>query len=41
MNPDAFDFFGTYTPRLDDKGRPFLPAKFRPRLETGIVLTRG
>lgn len=35
------NFFGTYTPRLDDKSRIFLPAKFRPRLEHGIVLTRG
>lgn len=35
------NFFGTYTPRLDDKSRLFLPAKFRPRLEAGIVLTRG
>lgn len=34
-------FLGTYTPRLDDKGRLFLPAKFRPRLEGGVVLTRG
>ncbi len=41
MNPDVANFFGTYTPRLDDKGRLFLPAKFRPRLEHGIVLTRG
>jgi MraZ protein len=38
---DANNFFGTYTPRLDDKSRLFLPAKFRPRLEGGIVLTRG
>ena len=22
-------FMGTYTPKLDDKGRLFLPAKFR------------
>lgn len=35
------NFFGTFTPKLDDKGRLFLPAKFRPRLEGGIVLTRG
>jgi MraZ protein len=38
---DANNFFGTYTPRLDDKARLFLPAKFRPRLEGGVVLTRG
>ncbi len=34
-------FFGTYTPRLDDKGRIFLPAKFRDRLAGGLVVTRG
>ena len=34
-------FFGTYTPRLDEKGRLFLPAKFREQLETGVVVTRG
>jgi transcriptional regulator MraZ len=34
-------FFGTYTPRLDDKGRIFLPAKFRDELAEGLVITRG
>jgi MraZ protein len=34
-------FLGTHTPRLDDKGRVFLPAKFRERLAGGVVLTRG
>lgn len=34
-------FLGTHTPRLDDKGRMFLPAKFRGRLEDGLVITRG
>ena len=34
-------FLGTHTPRLDDKGRLFLPAKFRERLASGVVLTRG
>lgn len=34
-------FLGTHTPRLDDKGRLFLPAKFRDRLASGIVVTRG
>jgi len=34
-------FFGTYTPRLDDKGRLFLPAKFRDELLEGLVVTRG
>ncbi|SNT04725.1 MraZ protein [Micrococcales bacterium KH10] len=32
---------GTYTPRLDDKGRLILPAKFRNQLATGLVMTRG
>lgn len=34
-------FLGTYTPRLDDKGRLILPAKFRDRLAGGLVVTRG
>lgn len=34
-------FLGTHTPRLDDKGRMFLPAKFRERLADGLVMTRG
>lgn len=34
-------FLGTHTPRLDDKGRLFLPAKFRERLAPGLVVTRG
>lgn len=32
---------GTYTPRLDDKGRLILPAKFRSHLASGLVMTRG
>ena len=32
---------GTYSPRLDDKGRMFLPAKFRDKLTAGLVMTRG
>ncbi|MBN6778774.1 division/cell wall cluster transcriptional repressor MraZ [Pseudoclavibacter alba] len=32
---------GTYTPKLDDKGRLILPAKFREELGEGVVLTRG
>ena len=28
-------FMGTYTPKLDDKGRLILPAKFRDRLRRG------
>lgn len=34
-------FLGTYEPRLDDKGRVILPAKFRSELAEGLVLTRG
>lgn len=34
-------FLGTYSPRLDDKGRLILPAKFRDELSDGLVLTRG
>jgi MraZ protein len=34
-------FFGTYTPKLDEKGRLFLPAKFRDQLTEGLVVTRG
>ncbi len=34
-------FFGTYTPKLDDKGRLVLPAKFRDELMEGLVVTRG
>lgn len=32
---------GTHTPKLDDKGRVILPAKFREDLAGGIVITRG
>ncbi len=32
---------GTHTPKLDDKGRVILPAKFRRELEHGVVVTRG
>jgi MraZ protein len=34
-------FLGTHTPRLDEKGRIFLPAKFRDELSEGLVVTRG
>ncbi len=33
-------FLGTHTPKLDDKGRFFLPAKFREELKDGLVITR-
>jgi MraZ protein len=34
-------FLGTYAPRLDEKGRIILPAKFADDLADGVVLTRG
>ena len=34
-------FSGTYTPKLDEKGRLFLPAKFRDEMKEGLVITRG
>lgn len=34
-------FLGTHNPRLDDKGRLVLPAKFREALSGGLVLTKG
>jgi MraZ protein len=34
-------FLGTHTPRLDEKGRLFLPAKYREELAGGLVITKG
>ena len=34
-------FLGTYAPRLDEKGRIILPAKFAESLADGVVITRG
>lgn len=34
-------FLGTHHPRLDDKGRLILPAKFRAELAEGLVITKG
>lgn len=34
-------FLGTFSPKLDEKGRLILPAKFREELSHGLVVTRG
>jgi len=34
-------FLGTHAPRLDEKGRLFLPAKYREELSGGLVITKG
>ncbi len=34
-------FLGTHAPRLDDKGRLVLPAKFREQLAAGLVPDQG
>ena len=34
-------FLGTHNPKLDEKGRLFLPAKFRDQLSGGLMVTRG
>lgn len=34
-------FLGTHTPKIDEKGRFFLPAKFRDELAQGLVITRA
>ena len=34
-------FLGTHRPRLDDKGRLALPARFRDELPEGVVITKG
>ena len=34
-------FLGTYTPKLDEKGRLTLPAKFRDELAGGLMVTKG
>lgn len=34
-------FLGTYTPKLDEKGRFVLPAKFRDELAAGLVVARS
>lgn len=34
-------FLGSHFPKLDEKGRFFLPAKFRDDLAEGLVISRG
>jgi MraZ protein len=34
-------FWGEYAHHLDDKGRLIIPARFRPQLSQGAILTRG
>jgi MraZ protein len=34
-------FLGTHAPRLDEKGRLILPAKYREELAGGVVITKG
>lgn len=34
-------FLGTHTPKLDDKGRLTLPAKYRDELRGGMMITKG
>ena len=34
-------FLGTHTPKLDEKGRFFLPARFREALAEGLVIAKG
>jgi MraZ protein len=34
-------FLGTYTPKLDDKGRLTLPAKFREALAGGLMVAKS
>jgi MraZ protein len=34
-------FLGTHFPKLDEKGRIILPAKFREGLAEGLVVTKG
>ena len=34
-------FLGTHEPKLDEKGRIILPARFREELANGLVITKG
>src|SRR5690606_40972885 len=37
----AGGFYGTFTPRLDDKGRITLPARYRGAFSDGAMVVRG
>ncbi len=37
----AGGFFGTFTPRLDDKGRVTIPARYRKPFADGAMVVRG
>lgn len=37
----AGGFYGTFTPRLDDKGRLTLPARYRSAFADGAMVVRG
>jgi transcriptional regulator MraZ len=39
--PAPAAFLGEFEHSLDDKGRLAVPARFRPALEDGLVITRG
>ena len=37
----GYGFLGTHEPKLDEKGRLILPARFRDELANGLVITKG
>jgi len=37
----GYVFLGTHEPKLDEKGRLILPARFRDELANGLVITKG
>ena len=37
----SYVFLGTHEPKLDEKGRLILPARFREELSNGLVITKG
>jgi len=39
--PTSSPFVGEFEHSIDDKGRLSVPARFRPALEDGLVITRG